>query len=419
MPRLIAEIVDQHAEEAAFLWLLRDAAVSAPHYTLADLANLDQRVEAHLDGLRLAGEGGWETAIREARTHRQPGEVFAAALLALESGDSERVAGVVELAGVAASPPNARALSSALGWLAPDRAVAAIRPFLSAAEPALKRIGLAAAALHRRNPGASVLVEACAADDPYLKARALRALGELGLADLHLNARAGLKARDPACRFWAAWSAALLSTHRDAIAALRQAAESPGPFAERAARLAVRCLPLAEARLWIRQLVKQDNRTRAAIKAAGALGDPAFIPWLIDRMKEPSLARVCGEALSLITGVHIAYDGLEGTPPVVFEPGPSEDPQDDDVALDPDEGLAWPDPGLALAWWQSQRSGFPADSRLLAGRPISRDNLRDLLRSPGLVQRARAAAAIELALASPGRPLFEVRAPGFRQLHAG
>jgi hypothetical protein len=37
MPEIITEIVDQHAEEAAFLWLLRDAAVSAPHYLLADL----------------------------------------------------------------------------------------------------------------------------------------------------------------------------------------------------------------------------------------------------------------------------------------------------------------------------------------------------------------------------------------------
>ena len=30
-------------------------------------------------------------------------------------------------------------------------------------------------------------------------------------------------------------------------------------------------------------------------------------------------------------------------------------------------------------------------------------------------QRQRAAAALELALQQPGQPLFEVRAPGFRQ----
>jgi hypothetical protein len=56
---VIPTIIEQHAEEAAFLWLLRDAAVRAPHYSLKNLADLDNRVEAHLDGLRIAGLEGW------------------------------------------------------------------------------------------------------------------------------------------------------------------------------------------------------------------------------------------------------------------------------------------------------------------------------------------------------------------------
>ena len=57
---IIEDIIIQHAEDAAFLWLLRDAAVTQPHYDLDDLAELDNRVEAHLDGLRIAGDAGWE-----------------------------------------------------------------------------------------------------------------------------------------------------------------------------------------------------------------------------------------------------------------------------------------------------------------------------------------------------------------------
>ena len=57
---VIADIISQHAEEASFLWLLRDNAVRDPHYSLEDLAELDERVEAHVDGLRIAGEAGWE-----------------------------------------------------------------------------------------------------------------------------------------------------------------------------------------------------------------------------------------------------------------------------------------------------------------------------------------------------------------------
>lgn len=57
---VIADIVSQHVEEAAFLWLLCSNSVCQPHYALNDLAKIDDRVEAHLDGLRVAGEPGWE-----------------------------------------------------------------------------------------------------------------------------------------------------------------------------------------------------------------------------------------------------------------------------------------------------------------------------------------------------------------------
>ena len=50
---IVHEVVSQHAEEASFLWLLRHGAVSQPHYSIADLSKLDNRVEAHLDGLRI------------------------------------------------------------------------------------------------------------------------------------------------------------------------------------------------------------------------------------------------------------------------------------------------------------------------------------------------------------------------------
>ena len=45
--RILGHIVTQHAEEAAFLWILRDAAVHAPHYYLKDLASLDEGMQGH------------------------------------------------------------------------------------------------------------------------------------------------------------------------------------------------------------------------------------------------------------------------------------------------------------------------------------------------------------------------------------
>src|SRR5437016_1295908 len=97
MPRIMLEIVEQHAEEAAFLWLLRNAATHAPHYRLENLAELDERVDAHLDGLRIADDEGWEIA-RHQLEWREAGEVFAAAHLALQSQNRHRIVEVLDVA---------------------------------------------------------------------------------------------------------------------------------------------------------------------------------------------------------------------------------------------------------------------------------------------------------------------------------
>jgi uncharacterized protein (TIGR02270 family) len=287
-----------------------------------------------------------------------------------------------------------------------------IKPLLAAADTVLKRVGIAASAIHRRNPG-PVLNEAITASDPLLKARALRAAGELGLLDLKVALRSHLKAKAPVCRFWAACSSALLDGHADAVAALQAVAEAGGPSSERAVRIAMRRLPLRDAKIWIKKLIRELGRVRVAAIGAGALADPEIILWLIEQMQVPALARVAGESFSLITGAHIAYDKLEGPKPEGFEAGPTEDPEDENVTMDPDDNLAWPDAVLVMKWWEARRGSFAKDTRYLLGQPITVESLRQALKTG--YQRQRAAAAIELALLKPGRPLFEVRAPARRQ----
>src|SRR5262249_50028292 len=108
-------VVARHADDAPFLWWLRDRAVLAPHYSLKDLARLDERVEAHVDGLRVAGEYGWRMAAKTLE-REGPGAVFALGVLALESADSRRLHTVLEVA--EKSPELARGLISAAGWTA-------------------------------------------------------------------------------------------------------------------------------------------------------------------------------------------------------------------------------------------------------------------------------------------------------------
>ncbi|MCP4748885.1 MAG: TIGR02270 family protein [Desulfobacteraceae bacterium] len=405
---IISVVIDQHAEEAAFLWIQRNSAIEEPHYDLEDLAGLDGRVEAHLDGLRIAGEYGWQICKETMAAFEEPGETFVAGVLAFESKDPERMDAM--LAAVEMDDELLGALICALGWLPFDQVCDPVSKLMTADLSFLKRIGLAAHAIHRQHPG-NHLAEFINDPDPALRARALKAAAELGLPDLRGLIANSYKDDDQICRFYAAWSGALLGD-ANAVSHLLAFAEKENPFAEKAVNLAVRCMALQDARTWLNDLAQNKDLLRLSIRGYAGLGDPQIIPWLIGAMQTPELARPAGEALSMITGVDIAYKDLETDEPEGFETEPGED--DDDIEPDADEDLPWPDPDLIDSWWRNEQKHYRSGIRYLAGKPLSEiAHLESVLKS-GL-QRQRISAALELCLSQPAKPLFECRAPGNRQ----
>jgi uncharacterized protein (TIGR02270 family) len=407
-PAVIPDIIDQHAEEAALLWLLRDAAICAPHYNLSDLAHLDHRVEAHIDGLRVAGDAGWDIC-KEGLVNEEAGEVFVATALAFESGDKDRIQIVLEI--VSSAPVLSRGLVSALGCLSFQRVEKSIQQLVREDSSILRGMGIGASAVHRQDPGES-LIDALSDNDPLLRARGLRAVGQLGRLDLLSAIKSNLCDDDTKCRFCAAWSVALLGDPQ-ALPVLRDLAEVDFPHRQEALEMAARVLDLSVTHEWRMEMARSPATGRLAVQAAGVIGDAGSIPWLIDQMVIPELARVAGESFSMITGVDIAHEDLEGEWPEGFEAGPTENPEDENVDMDPDEDLPWPKPELIEKWWGQRRSEFQSGTSYLCGKPKTIESLQEVLRTG--YQRQRAAAAIELAIRQPGQPLFEVRAPGFRQ----
>ena len=414
MNKSIPVILAQHAEEAAFLWHLRQYAIHAPHYKLEHLADLDERIEGHMDGLRIAGDAGWETC-QENLQAEEAGEVFAATILATESRNRQRLSVIRDQ--VEAIPETASGFISALSWLEFPLAHKILRDLLVSEASFWRRIALAACANHRidiLNSGylASVLKTA----DTPLRARALRAVGELGHADLKPPLLDHLQDDDPQCRFWAAWSATLVGDREKAVERLAIEAQQVSPRQDRAVNLVFRCLSGIDAERMFSALIKTPTRQRAGITAIGAHGDPSNIPALFNWMEVPELARVAGESFSIITGIDLAYEDLEGEWPEGFQAGPTENPEDDNVTMDEDEDLPWPDRKLIEHWWETNQEHFTPGRRYLFGAPISQSQCLKTLREG--YQRQRQAAALELALMNPATPLFEVRAPAPRQKQA-
>jgi len=411
---VIAQVIDQHVEEAALLWLRRDWAVEQPHFKLEDVAQLDGQLNAHLDGMRVAeadsAGAAWQACERELNW-KEAGEVFPAAILAWESGAPERIERVMRAG--KQSHECFRAVVASLGWLADEQVRPHFERLLGNAQSFEQRVEIAACAVRGRDPGAA-LDCAVASHDPLLQARALTAVGELARHDLWPAAKQSLDSPNAEVRFAAAWSVARLTEDEAAMKVLQEAAVSPKRCSSRALQLLLCRMKPTAAAAWINELAKNGEHARTAVIAAGIVGVPDAIPWLLQVMATPALARVAGEAFTMITGVDLAAARLEANWPQGFTAGPTEDPADDNVEMDADENLPWPDAAKLAAWWDRRRGDFEPGTRYLCGKPLAEDWLEDVLRHG--YQRQRAAAALELALRRPDQPLFHVRAPGQRQM---
>ena len=407
---VLPAVIEQHSDEASYLWLIRNRLVYAPHAGLAELTQHDERIEAHLDGLRLADEAGWKI-IGGALKSGFSEYVFATAVLAFGEDDQGRIRQV--MTSVKNDREKACSLISALGWIPYQQAEPFIRNLFDSVSAFDRYVGIAATAIQRRNPG-HILEESVTDRNPLLKERALFAIGELGLgAVMGGLLRENLGHDDASIRFSAAWSATL-SGDAEAVEVLKSFVVPDSPYREMALNTLLRRMKQPAALSFQDHLKLSHDTLSLAVMGAGIIGDPVLVPWLLEQMKTPELARIAGEAFTMITGAVIDRGELRGMRPEGFEAGPNDDPNDCNVAMDEDEYLPWPDPELMAKWWDKNKGRYVSATRHLIGHPISAEHLRHVLINGR--QRQRAAAALELAILEPGRPLFEVRAPGFRQI---
>jgi hypothetical protein len=83
---VLRDIVRQHAEMAAFLWTVYDRNLlfpeENPDMDAERMARLVERLEAHLDGLRVAGPEGVEIARELHAEFPEAGELFVLRMLA-------------------------------------------------------------------------------------------------------------------------------------------------------------------------------------------------------------------------------------------------------------------------------------------------------------------------------------------------
>ena len=425
--RFVWPVVQQHVEEAAHLRQVRSVLVRAPHVALDRLARLDERIEAHIDGMVVSAPAARKLALQELNSPTM-GSFFAAASLALSTQDFELLDHLYAVA--AAMPEASRGLAAALGWAEPAALRRTVRDLLASALPEMRALGIQACALHRVDPG-QALAAAAQGDHLPLRAAALRAAAVLGRADmLHFATSAlaaSLDADDAAVArlaLAASFAACRFGQGVVAVPTLERLSQIDDNLGLQALWLGLSSVPVSVAMdmagSWGAAARKGASplAARRAIQSVALLGRPEHVPWLIERMSDPKLMRVAGEAFSWITGIDLAEHDLETLSGPDLPQTPSDDPAATDVALDEDESLPWPNPAKLHRWWQEngpRLAGLAAP--VFMGQSTSDDAaLIATLRSGR--QRQRHHAAWLLALRRPGTALFNTAAPARRQQRA-
>lgn len=397
----IALVLEQHVENASFLFGLRTRAVQSPEHTFVSFAAIDQRLDAHLEGLRAGGDDARRLCAEAAAA--DGGAQAAASLLAFEAGKIEEV---LALAG--SEPATQAGTIAGLSFLDWASIEAQIETLARSPDSAARRVALEVAGRQRAERLLSQLLPRDGSElIPWMQALALTGVQ----GSLH-EIRALLAHADQEVRFWAAYSCALLGDSAG-LPALVDAAETEGAQAAVAFSAAAACLPAHEVRAWFTRLLARAERSAIGVLLAGRIGDPAAVPYLLDMMKDPRLSRAAGNSFRAITGIDLHASKLIGGP-LAAHSEPSEDPEDEAVELHPEEGWPWPDPTRVAQHWEMHASKlYSAGQRYFFGQLASPARFDDVLRTGTMHERGLA--ALYAKAARPAHPLFDVAAPAARQ----
>ena len=400
-------IFEQHAMDAAFLWLMRSQVVyTSTLYDQQDIDELDQRINGHLDGLLAAGQSGWEICLQQLEME-DAGETFVAAVTAFNSGDTARMKYVCATA--LAQPEMIPGLVSALGWINEDIAKYWIDRFLLVDDHQYHYLAIASCSLRRLDPGQALvklLQDSQIDQHPQLYARCIRLIGELKRVDLIPALNQAMNAEDQGVKFWAHWSALLLG-NKSAAQSLKSYLASESPCLNLVLQLVFSSLSIEQARQLISELSADPANLRIVIRAAGALGEPQVIPWLIQQMHNPETARIAGLSFSLITGINLEQNRLDKDVEIEFVDNPEGDTEDD--AENADSDLPWPDPIKIRGFWEKNGDNFQAGVCYFLGDPVSAASLNVVLQNGNQLQKSYA--AVKLAVIESNSLLVNIASP--------
>jgi len=373
---VIPALITRHAEDAAFYWSQIDGAVTAFLLTPDRLAHFDHLLEAHLEGLEVAGPQGLAPAFKALARWRKAGEAFVCTwLVGLHPDDA--VLGQLGKQLTEAPDTLLRGAISALARLPQARAKPLLAHWCTLdARPVEQVVALRALALSA--PGAIAdhslrVADFLASPIAPVRAAACRAMGrwQPAATDL-LSVR--LQDDDLAVRAEAAIALSGTPQPGQTNTVLWQCVaaqtkiyqESSGAYRQGAARRLHRWLRHLA---WVTPFGHADLSTlfgflppRLGLTFALYHGDSAHLPRVVASMGDPETARYAGWVWQTLTGIDLRTSGL-----TLPEPEIDPDALPNESRRDADNGLPLPHVNAIGAGGLS----LPTGIRLLLGQELN------------------------------------------------
>ncbi len=388
-PLSIPDVIEEHLEVLPLLWALRTAFLDADHVTLRALIDHDERLDAHAEGLALAGDDVRES-LEAALASEEPGAALAATHVLLRIGD-DAASDAVRMALESAKGVALEGIGAGLcvGEQASIRA--ALLELTVSGAPAAAATACNALAFQGAATPESTrrLIEWLDAGDPdaaQAACRCLAALGSAGVAgfntDLKPRLELAAQAEDARLR-QAALDAAAWTSQPWLLEFCRGRCASPVPYDFEAAFM----LAVLGTHADLAHVQRAGNAGALGarrFRILGAFGHPGVVPGLLQVMRDEDAecAAGAGAAFTRITGFDVESGTRARVAPEGLEP--------DEFELEFLEELQLPDPDKAEAFWKERASAFGTSTRWCQGDDVGGDKSPPPMDRWGLAPRREA-----------------------------
>ena len=401
---ILWDVIEEHFDEAAFLFGQWEGALYSPIFDLTGLAKIERRLEAHVDGLVL---GGTEVAQRildpELTNGGEQGRAVVSALALLFSGDDEIANRVLETT-LHAETPLDRVLARALVLVNLESIDRGLLTRIRSAVLEPQRALLLDILTGRGIDAGELLREWSVSSDPRLIGAVLDATARFARRELVAFAEEHLSSPEPVRA--KALRAAVALGSQTGWQLCRELAQQP----ETAGSDALSYLGLlghaSDYEILYAQLENPAHAEHAiwALAFTGTLraGDACLASL---ENTDERLAKAAAEAMSWIAGFDLSDSRFREAPGEPGEeqtlPALDEDDLDADLAPDVLDSLPIPNRGAIAKWWKANRNRLAPEGRNILGRTESAAAVMHALEAASLWRRH--GLALELQIRSSGR----------------